>query len=75
MNPFVERHQEKIAATLSCFDRVIITGTLPDIAYAGAMTTFLNTRHIRLFDFTQWADPLRHELRHNAEHLAREAGL
>ena len=27
MNPFVERHQEKIAAVLSCFDRIVITGT------------------------------------------------
>ena len=31
MNPFVERHQDKIAGVLSCFDRVVITGTLPDI--------------------------------------------
>jgi hypothetical protein len=75
MNPFIERHQENISATLSCFDRVILTGTLPDIAHAGAMTTFLNVRHMRLFDYTQWADPLRNELRQNTERLAREAGL
>ncbi len=75
MISFVERHQEKIDATLSCFDRVIINGTLPDIARAGAMTSFLNTRHIRQFDFTRWVDPLRRQLRQNAERLAREAGL
>ena len=27
MNPFVERHQEKIAPVLSCFARIVITGT------------------------------------------------
>lgn len=30
MNPFVERHQGKIAGVLSCLDRVVVTGTLPD---------------------------------------------
>ena len=75
MNPFVERHQDKISGVLSCFDRVILTGTLPDIAHAGAMAGFLTYRHIRLFDYPKWAEPLRDELRHNAEHLASEAGL
>jgi hypothetical protein len=34
MNPFVERHQEDISGTLSCFDRVVITGTVPEICHA-----------------------------------------
>ena len=57
MNPFVERHQDKIAGVLSCFDRVIITGTLPDICYAGAMASYLSYHKIRLFDFPRWAEP------------------
>lgn len=75
MNPFVARHQDRIAGVLSCFDRVIITGTLPDIAHAGAMAHFLDYHHIRLFDYARWAEPLREELRQNAERLAAEAGL
>jgi hypothetical protein len=50
MNPFVERHRDQITGVLSCFDRVIITGTLPDIAHAEAMVRHLNTHHTRLFD-------------------------
>jgi hypothetical protein len=42
MNPFVERHQDEIAGLLSCFDRVVITGTLPDIGHAGAMAQLLS---------------------------------
>jgi hypothetical protein len=34
MNPFVERHQGQITAVLCCFDRIVITGTLPEIALA-----------------------------------------
>ena len=75
MKTFVERHAAKIRGTLSCFDRVVITGTLPDIAYAGAMATYLTARHVRLFDYPQWAAPLREEIRAHAEQVAREAGL
>lgn len=75
MNPFVERHRDKIAGVLSCFDRVVITGTLPDICHAQAMAGYLSYRGIRLFDYPRWAEPLRDELRHHAEDLAMDAGL
>ncbi len=75
MNPFVERHRNKISGTLSCFDRVVITGTLPDIGYAGAMAGYLSYHKIRLFDYPRWAEPLRDELRHHTEQLAVKAGI
>jgi hypothetical protein len=75
MNPFVERHQDDIGNVLSCFDRVVLTGTLPDICYAKAMAGFLSYRDIKLFDYARWAEPLREELRTNAERRASEAGL
>ena len=75
MNRFVKRHQDKIAGVISCFDRVIITGTLPDIGYAGAMAHYLSTHDLRYFDYTSWADPLRAELRQHTEIVAAEADL
>ena len=75
MKPFIERHGDKIAGTLSCFDRVVITGTLPDIGYAGAMAGYLSYHNIKLFEFPRWAEPLRDELRAHAEQLACEAGI
>jgi len=75
MNPFVERHQDMIAGVISCFDRVVITGTLPDIGYAKALAGYLTYHKIRLFDFPRWAETLRNELRANAETVAAEAGL
>ena len=75
MNPFIERHQDQIAGVVSCFDRVIITGNLVEIGYAEAMAGYLSYRDIRLRDYPRWAEPLREELRHNAERLAAEAGL
>ncbi|NEV65353.1 MarR family transcriptional regulator [Thiorhodococcus minor] len=75
MNPFVEQHHDEISCVLSCFDRVVITGTFPEICHAKAMASYLGQRDIRLFDYTQWAEPLREEIRANAEHLAAEAGV
>lgn len=75
MSAFVERHVEKIRGVLSCFDRVVITGTLPDLCHAGAMAKYLGARAIRLFDYPRWAEPCRDEIRAHAERLAQEAGL
>ena len=75
MNPFVERHQSAIAGVISCFDRVIINGTLPDIAYASAMQNTLYQQNIRMFDFTQWAEPLRERIRVYTETFASELGV
>lgn len=71
----MERHAAKIRGVISCFDRVVITGTLPDICHAGAMAKYLGARQIRLFDYPQFAQPYREELRTHAEQVARDHGL
>jgi hypothetical protein len=75
MKTFVDRHASKILGTLSCFDRVVITGTLPDICHAGAMAAYLGARGVRLFDYPQFAMGFREEIRAHAEGLARQNGL
>ena len=75
MNTFLDRHADKIRGVLACFDRVVLTGTLPDLCHADAMARFLGTRQIRLFDYPRWAEPFRDTIRTHAEQLAREHGL
>jgi hypothetical protein len=75
MELFTDRYACKIRGTLSCFDRVVITGTIPGVCYAAGMTSFLYTNGIRIFDYPKWAEPLREEIRANAERLAQENGL
>jgi hypothetical protein len=75
MGALTERYADKIRGVLSCFDRVVITGTLPDICYADAMSGHLRSKGIRIFDYTQFAEPLRDEIRLRAERLAQENGL
>lgn len=75
MVALLERYADKIQGVLSCFDRVVITGTLPSICHAKAMEAHLRQQGVRLFDYARWAEPLREEIRENAERWAREAGL
>ena len=70
-----ERYAKAIRGVISCFDRILIQGTLPDIGHAAAMTRGLNKRGIRIFDFTQFAEPLRDAIRRNAERVAEENGI
>ena len=71
--PLVERYRDRIAGVLTCYDRVVITGTLPGACHAAGMTSFLNAQHIRIFDYPRFAEPLRDRLRANAEKLAESA--
>lgn len=75
MDLFLKRHADKIAGVLSCYDRVVITGTIPGICFDKGMTSYLYGQGIRIFDYSKWAEPLRDELRQNAERLAEETGL
>jgi len=70
-----ERHAEQTAGVLSCYDRVIVQGTLPVFCYADGMTAYLSKRGIRIFDFTQFVKPLTDAIKANAEALALARGL
>jgi len=75
MVPLTERYAAQIAGVLSCYDRILITGTLPGVCFAEGMARYLRARDIRLFDYPRFVEPLRDEVRRNAERLAQESGL
>jgi len=75
MTLLTDRYAAQIAGVVSCYDRIVITGTLPGVCYAEGMATYLRSHGIRLFDYPRFVEPLREEIRHNAERLAREHGL
>jgi hypothetical protein len=75
MQSFIERHIDKIAFSISCYDRVVLSGTLVDVGHAGAMTGFIRRLGRPIFDYPDWANQLRLELRGHAESIARREGL
>jgi hypothetical protein len=70
-----ERYGERIAGVLSCYDRIVITGTVPVICYAEGMTRFLRAKEIRIFDYPQFAQTLRERVRDGAAALAVSSGI
>ena len=73
--PITTRYRDRLSGVLSCFDRIIITGTLPGACYAAGMTSFLYMHQIRIFDYTRFAEPLRERIRTSAHALASAAGI
>jgi hypothetical protein len=74
MDLLTTRYEENLAGVLSCYDGIVITGTLPGACFADGMTSFLRSRGIRIFDYQQFALPLRERIRANAQALAAEHG-
>ena len=70
-----EKYQDVIHDVLHCYDRVVISGNLQPLCYAKGMTKYLYTHQIRIFDYTQFAEPLRNLIRENAQSIAEENGL
>jgi hypothetical protein len=71
----IERYGDRLHGVLSCYDRMVMTGTLPSACYAAGMTRFLAARGVRIFDYARFAEPLRDAIRARAEELASAAGV
>ena len=75
MELLTTKYKSKISGILSCFDRIIVTGTLPSVCYSRGMTSYLYTHNIKIFDYPQFALPLRNQLRSNAEQIAKDNNI
>ena len=75
MDLLTTTYREQISGTLSCFDRILIRGTLPKICYAGGMTSHLYSKGIKIFDYGPYASSLRDQVRANAESVAKSNGI
>ena len=70
-----ERYSKELDGVLSCYDRIVITGSLYPFCYAQGMTSYLYRQGIRIFDYAKFAEPLRERVRENAEALAQANGI
>jgi len=75
MELLTETYKGKIAFVLSCYDRLILTGTMPEISYSQGMTSYMYHNEIKIFDYPKFAEPFKDAIRANAERIAKENGL
>ena len=70
-----KRYAANLHGVLSCYDRILIVGTVPGACYAAGMTSFLYSRGIRIFDYAKFAEPLCQVVRERAAQVCAKAGL
>src|SRR6201984_2242625 len=75
VSALVERYSDRISGVLSCYDRVVVTGTLPTVCYADGMTRVLYAYQSGISDSREFAMVLRERVREAAASLAAEAGI
>jgi hypothetical protein len=74
MNPFHQKHSDKITGTLSSFDRVLFKGHLRQIAFGGGIEKLLARQGYLIKDFQRVAKDLSNEVDEAAKSTAEELG-
>jgi hypothetical protein len=74
MERFVRRYEDRIAGSLTGFDRMLFRGTLRSISYAKGAEIWLSSRHVLLKDFGAFAQDLTTRLKAHATQVAADAG-
>ena len=70
-----DKYADKIYGTITCYDRMIIQGYIPGWSHAEGMTGYLKANSIRIFDFSNFSQPLTEQVRQNAQRIADENGI
>jgi hypothetical protein len=68
------RHADAITGVLSCYDRVVLRGTLAGAGHAKGMTVFLKSEGTMIFKFAETMKPVTDALKADVQRLAIENG-
>ena len=75
MELLTETYKSKIAYVLSCYDRLILSGTLPEISFSQGMTNYMYQKEVKIFDYPKFAEPFKEVIRANAKRISKEYGV
>jgi len=74
MHEFIAKHQDKIAGTLSGFDRVVLRGTLRSITFENGLWHYLHANDVLLKDFGTHVKRVSGALKDASLNQAQELG-
>jgi hypothetical protein len=74
MERFLQRHKDRIAGSISGFDRMRFTGTLRWMVHVDGMGKFLNSQGVMLKDFSGYVEKLTEQIKEHAYRLAKKKG-
>lgn len=70
-----DKYADKICGIITCYDRMIIQGYIPNWSHAEAMTAYMKLNGIRIFDYPSFSQLLTEQVRQNAEMITQENGV
>lgn len=71
----VSRYADQLVGSLRCFDRVILHGTLVDVAHPGALLVSMRAAGFRPRDLARFGQPITSPVREHIIGVAREHGV
>ena len=74
MHEFIAKHRDKIAGTLSGFDRLVFRGTLRSISFADGLRHYLHANGVLLKDFGSHVERVSGELKQASQNEAKDLG-
>ena len=74
MERFVDRHKDRIAGSISGFDRMRFTGTLRWMAHVDGMGKFLNSQGVLLKNFGAYIETISERIKQYAYRIAEAKG-
>jgi hypothetical protein len=69
MKKFLARHSDKITGVLSGFDRILVRGTLRQLARAAGASSYLAYRGVLLKEFSDYAESITAQIRVRAAQM------
>ena len=75
MKSFIARHADKITGVLSGFDRLVLRGTLRQLAYVGGFRAFLWRKGVLFKDFGEFVRRTSDRLKLHGAARSRVRGL
>src|SRR5438093_1471107 len=75
MKTHPEKYLKDIRCVLSCYDRIIIDGTLPELNHAHGITDYLYKKGVKIFDYVKFAETLKDIIKQNAEQIAKDNNI
>jgi len=73
-NDITQRYEKQIQGTISCFDRLILSGTLQSISYHTKMSHYLYEHKIKFFDYLSFAETIRDRIKEAVTAVAERNG-
>lgn len=70
MGTLIDKHSKDISCVLSCYDRILIEGTLPELSHSQGITAYLNSKGIKIFEYLKFAEPLRDIIKQKVQETA-----